>query len=507
MEQSKNFEARLPFILALDVGTSSTRALLFDASGAGVPGIQSQETYELTVTGEGQVTVDADKLVAVVADTIDKVLRDAGPLATSIGAVATDTFWHSLVGVDAGGQAITPLITWEDTRPRQAAAELGKELDRKAIHQRTGARLHASYWPTKLRWLATTQPEVFARAAQWLSFGEYLHRKLLGKSVCSLSMASGTGMLVIKERRWDEELMKVLGVRPEQLPELGDLGESVQGLRPEYASRWPALNTIPWFPAVGDGAAANAGSGCATEGNWALTIGTSSAIRAVVSPEQVVPPPGLWLYLLDGRRALLGGALSEGGNIFAWMSETLRLPSLKEAEPLIAGLPPDGHGLTILPFISGERSPGWHADARAAVTGIQTHTSAAGLLRASMEALAYQLALVYQQLVLALHVGESERQPKVIGSGGALLSSPTLASIVADTLGTPLYLSYEHEASARGVALLALEALGILQDVGQAVPELKEPVQPDPGRGQIYQQAATRQMQLYRLLLGDTGEE
>src|SRR5437660_1627834 len=81
--------------------------------------------------------------------------------------------------------------------------------------------------------------------------------------------------------------------------------------------------------------------------NWALTIGTSSAMRALVSPEQTVPPPGLWLYLLDARRALLCGALSEGGNIFAWMGETLRLPSLKDAEPLVAKLAPDGHGLTI----------------------------------------------------------------------------------------------------------------------------------------------------------------
>src|SRR5207249_4780241 len=169
--------------------------------------------------------------------------------------VATDTFWHSLVGVDANGKAITPLITWEDTRPRQAAAELRRQLDQTAVHQRTGARLHASYWPAKLRWLATTQPDVFARVAQWLSFGEYLHQQLLGRSVCSFSMASGTGMLVTRTRQWDIELMDVLGVRPEQLPKLGDVDESVSGLVPAYASRWPTLSNVPWFPAIGDGAA------------------------------------------------------------------------------------------------------------------------------------------------------------------------------------------------------------------------------------------------------------
>ena len=134
--------------------------------------------------------------------------------------------------------------------------------------------------------------------------------------------------------------MQVTGVRPEQMPPLGDVDASVKGLRSEYASRWPALNNVPWFPAIGDGAAANAGSGCAAEGNWALTIGTSSAIRVIVAPDQVIPPPGLWLYLLDANRALLGGALSEGGNVFAWMEKTLQLPSLKELSRWWRNYPP-----------------------------------------------------------------------------------------------------------------------------------------------------------------------
>lgn len=502
MEQKTN--AHTPFILALDVGTSSTRALLFDANGAEVPGILAQESYELTLSNDGEASVDADTLVAAVASTIDQALKAAGPLTSSIGAVATDTFWHSLVGVDTDGRPVTPVITWEDTRPSQAAAELAAHMDKKAIHQRTGVPLHASYWPAKLRFLAKTQPDAFSRTAQWLSFGEYLHRQLLGRSVCSLSMASGTGMLVIRDRNWDRELMGVLSIRPEQLPHLGNIHEVIRGLRPGYAARWPALRDIPWYPALGDGAAANVGSGCTTEGNWALTIGTSSAIRVVVSPDQVVPPAGLWLYLVDGRRALLGGALSEGGNVFAWTEKTLKLPPLKDADPQVSAVPPDGHGLTILPFISGERSLGWHGEARAVVAGIQTHTTPFDILRAAMEALAYQLGAVYQQLESALKVQETKS--RLIGSGGALLSSPVLQQIIVDTLGAPLYPSNEREASARGVALLALEAMGILPDVGMVTPSLAIPVQPDPKRGEIYREAAKRQMELYKALLGDVEE-
>src|SRR5579875_434253 len=297
-----------PLILSLDIGTSSVRAMLFDASGAAVPGMVSQPSYELLTNEDGEVAVDADMLVRVVAQSIDEVLAKAGSLSHSIAAVATDTFWHSLVGVDQDNHAIMPLMTWEDTRSRQAATFLRDYLDEAAIHERTGASLHASYWPARLFWLERNRLDIFNRAAQWLSFGEYLHRQLLGRSVCSLSMASGTGMLLIRQRAWDLRLAEFLHVRPEQLP------------------------------ALGDGAAANAGSGAVSSDRWALTVGTSAAIRVVVPPDSVVPPQGLWLYLLDAQRGLLGGALSEGGNLFAWLEQSLRIPKLAEAEAEIAAI-------------------------------------------------------------------------------------------------------------------------------------------------------------------------
>lgn len=503
MSQSINSKAQpthAPYILSLDVGTSSTRTLLFNATGASVPHVISQKSYELNTSDDGEVSVDPDVLVDAVAQTIDEALKAAGSLTSQIGAVAIDTFWHSLLGVDTHNKPLIPLITWEDTRPRQAAAELCSELNEEEIHARTGARLHASYWPAKLRWLASTSPEVLQKAAQWLSFGEYLHRQFLGRSVCSLSMASGTGMLLIRDRSWNTELMKILGVRPEQFPQLGDLHDSVSGLKSEYASRWPALRDIPWFPAVGDGAAANIGSGCATEENWALTIGTSSAIRVVVPPESIVPPMGLWLYLVDAKRGLLGGALSEGGNVFAWMSKTLRLPSLTEAEPHVAAIPPDSHGLTILPFISGERSLGWHAEVRATVAGINVRTTPEDILRAAIEALAYQLAAVYDELNNALE--RDELAPTLVGSGGALLSSSVMQSVIADTLNTPLHPSLAHEASARGAALLALESLGVIPDVAQVPLDTAPPISPNEANHAIYRLAAERQWELYHKLLG-----
>src|SRR5579859_7565541 len=206
---SRNTSPQSPFVLALDVGTSSTRALLFDATGASVPGVVSQHTYKLTTSNQGEVSVDADQLLTVVAQTIDEALQAAGPLAAQIVAVATDTFWHSLLGLDASGQPITAVITWEDTRPYHAAIELRQQLDERATHDRVGARFHARYWPAIVRCLATAQSEVFALASEWLTLKVNMHRMLLGCSVCCIWMTSATSMLTTSKHTKDQELMQV----------------------------------------------------------------------------------------------------------------------------------------------------------------------------------------------------------------------------------------------------------------------------------------------------------
>ncbi len=144
-----------PYILALDIGTSSVRALLFDATGNAVPHVLSQHTYTLNTSSDGEVSVDPDMLVELISKTIGEALAAAGPLASQIGAVATDTFWHSLMGVDTSDCAVMPLLTWEDTRPRTAAAELRNQLDEATVHERTGAR-PSGFWDVLFvvsRWL------------------------------------------------------------------------------------------------------------------------------------------------------------------------------------------------------------------------------------------------------------------------------------------------------------------------------------------------------------------
>src|SRR2546430_15432946 len=139
--QGQSQSQKQAYILALDIGTSSVRALLFDSSGTAVPHVLAQHTYTLSTSNDGEVSVDADMLVDLVAQTIDEVLAVAGPLASHIKAVATDTFWHSLLGTDALGRPLIPLLTWEDTLPGSAHPEFRAQFYEYSSLTRPGTRI------------------------------------------------------------------------------------------------------------------------------------------------------------------------------------------------------------------------------------------------------------------------------------------------------------------------------------------------------------------------------
>lgn len=491
-------QAESPFILALDVGSSSLRAVLFDRWGRSVEGVEARRPHVLTFGSDGEASADPDALVDLLADCIDSALYAAGPLAAGIAAVAGCSLAGTLMGVDTARQPATPLITYADTRAANEATALRAELDEPYFHQRTGTRFHPSYWPAQLRWLRRSRPELFRRVARWMTWGEYLEMRLFGQGAASLSAASWSGLLHREYLDWDPQLVAALPVTAAQLPQLVDPSTPRRGLRGDFAARWPALRDAPWFPMIGDGAAANIGSGCVSPGRVALTVGTTTALRAVVTDPALLLPAGLWCYRVDSRRLLPGGALTEGGGVFAWLRRTLRLGDPIELEAALAGAEPDAHGLTVLPFFAGERSPGWAGDARATLHGLSLATRPEDIARAGLEAVALRIALVYNQLRSVLPA-----EPQVIAGGGALLGSPAWQHIIADALGVPIAMSVIPEASARGAALLALEALGVLPDADQAPDGVGAAVMPNMDHHRRYQSALERQQRLYGQLAAD----
>jgi len=478
-------------VLAVDVGSSSVRAELYDASGVG--GTETKLDYDLEYAADGGVVKDADELLDLVARAIDGTLSRAGD--ARISGVAMSTFWHAVLGLDRGGRPTIPVITWADRRAADAARELRGRLDEAAVHRRTGCVLHSSYWPAKLLWLARAHPEIFENTERWVSPGDYLYERFFGEPYSvGTSMASATGLFDQNRRRWDGELIEALPVQQAQLSPISD--EPLQGLKEDWARRWPALRDVPWFPAVGDGACSNVGSGCTSSDRLALMVGTSGAMRVLWKADTVEIPDGPWCYRADASRFVMGGALSNGGNLVAWLRDTLRLPEPEETEDLLAGMEPDSHGLTFLPLLAGERGPGWADRANGTIAGLSMSSTPVEILRAAMESVAYRFALI-SETIEAASPGEKE----VVATGAGLLHSPTWTGIMADVLGRPVTVSGVQEASSRGAALLALEALGELE-IGEADAPLGETFEPDPGHHETYRRAIERQRRLYDAVLG-----
>lgn len=496
MTQVSPAEAQVPLVLTLDVGTSSVRAVLYDAQARALDGMAAQIAHEMTTTPDGGVFCDADKLVERAADAIDQALAKAGDLADNIAAVAADTFWHNTIGVDADGKAITPLYTWADTRSADAAAALRRRVDERAVHARTGCPIHPMYLPAKFLWLAEAEPAAIAHATYWMSWTEYFALQCFGQRACSLSMASGTGLLNLNDKQWDAELLRILPVRAEQLSPLVDVDTPLKGLTDAWAQRWPALANVPWYPALGDGAASNLGSGGVNARRIAVNAGTSTAMRLVVAADHVDVPDGLWAYRVDGQHFVVGGAESNGGNVWAWAKAQLRVADDAPTAAAIAAVPPDGHGLTVLPFLAGERSPNYNAHARGAVVGINLDTTAPEIARALLEAITYRLAVIHRLLAAAYPEAQ-----EVIVSGAAILHNPTWMQMLADVLGQAVTVSAEAEATSRGAALIALAQLGVIAAWDVLPVDTGRTVQPDMAAHAVYARAIARQEMLYCLLV------
>lgn len=441
-------------VLALDVGTSSVRACRFDDTAE-----ESAEPARRDYPGES----DPENVLARTRDAIEEAGGTDG-----VDAVGASCFGHSLLALDKEGRPLTPILSWRDTRSADAADLLLRRIDKAAVHARTGCQIHTSYWPAKLAWLAQEEPDVFRSAHRFVSFCDYLYAQLIGREVpAGISMASATGLVDLSTRTWDEELLDTLGLDAERLPEISD--SPVDG----------------WHPALLDGACSNLGAGCVTRGRAALMVGTSGAVRVVYETDRPEPRPALFLHWVDETRVVEGGSLSDGGNLYYWLGQTL-----KDASGSLGDRDPDSHGLTFLSLLGGERSPGWHQHARGAVHGLTFETTPLDLRQAGLEGVAFRFAEVAD-----LMPGIEE----IVVTGGALLRDPDWVQIMADALGRPVTTSGVKEASLRGAAVVVLERLGETP----APAPLGAVVEPRPDKADVFRAARERQRLLYEVVTSE----
>ncbi len=433
-------------VLALDLGSSSVRALVLDA-GAGLRvRALSRRQVRIELRPDGAATLDPHTYVAAVHHCLDE-LRDAGSL-DGVTRVAVSSQWHSLLVVDGRGDPVTPVFTWAGNQELCAPGITTDEAER--LRLATGCELATLYWTLRVPWLRASG--AVPRGAVLVSIAGHVLEALLGRRTESASIASGTGLLDLAELAWHPAALDVAGIATGELPELAPSGEALPG-GPTLARRYPQLARVPWHVPVGDGAAATVGSGAVPGRDLTITVGTSAAARLLERRDSAGRlQRGCWRYLVDDETVVTGQAWSGGGNLFAWAQEVLRLPAdPDELEALLAAVPERAIPIAV-PYLYGPR-PGNPAELRSGRwTGLSAQVTAAGLLAGLLDGLGFELRLGIANLE------EQAGRPasRVLLGGGAVTASRWWQRRLGAQLGSPhMCLVTEPEVTAVGAAAQA----------------------------------------------------
>ena len=487
-------------IAAVDIGTSSTRALLFD--DARFTGQSTAVEYALRTPEPGAAELDAMEVMSAVVECIHGLT-----LATSlpIDCVALSSAMHSLLAADARGVPLTPVYTWADNRAAIIQSRLKEWLpptvSSHSLYLETGVPIHPMSPLLKLVWLRQTQPAIVSSAEKFVSIKEFVCHQLFGRWLVDDSIASASGLYSLKMCDWCDTALATVGVSRSQLSEIAAPETLLRGLSPGYVAAMNLPADTPFVLGASDGCLANLGAGLLAAGSETntlrravLTIGTSGALRMAVARPATDAAMRTFCYALAQDEFVIGGATNGGGLPLRWLRDNF--PQLRigldagDAYTALAWLaqqvPAGANGLLFHPYLAGERAPLWNADARASFIGLNFSHGPTHMVRAVMEGVLFNLAMILDVLE-ELAGGPVDE----LITGGGFARSPFWLQMAADLFGRPLAVARNTETTAQGAALLALTAMGRAKSLTAAVGQLPANdirITPDPATHARYAQ-------------------
>ncbi len=491
-------------VIGVDIGTTSTKAVLYDASGAivGQHGVE----YPLATPAPGAAEQNPDQILRAVIEAIAAVAGRVDP--ARIACVSFSAAMHSVIAVDAAGEPLSPCITWADTRSAAWADRLRREGGDE-IYRRTGTPIHPMSPLAKLAWLRDTQPELFARAARFVSVKEYVFNRFFKRFVVDHSIASATGLFDIAKLDWDPQALAAAGITRERLSAPVPTSHTIEGLDPEIARRTRLAPGTPFVVGANDGALANLGVNAIRPGVVAVTIGTSGAIRTVVDRPVLDPGGRLFCYVLAPGLWVMGGPVNSGGMILRWLRDEFAAAEVETAKRLgldpydvltqiAERVAPGSGGLLFHPYLAGERAPLWNADARGSFFGLALHHRKEHMIRAVLEGVVFNLLAV-----LRIIEETGVRTGQVLASGG-FTRSRLWRQIMADVFNREVVVASARESSCMGAAVLGLHAIGAIPSLDAVAGMLGETESclPQPGNVERYGRLADIFVRLPGLLHG-----
>jgi len=452
----------MAYIIGIDIGTGSTKAIAIDTSGKI---LHATSVSYPTLNPEPDASEQAPELIWQAF--MKCVVRLVEFLKKTPDGVVFSSVMHSTIPVDKDGNPLMNMITWADNRSAAIARQIWKSPSGEMIYTETGMPIHAMSPLCKILWIRQHKGELFGRVDKYISIKEYIWHKLFQVYEVDYSIASATGLFDPRKLQWSTKSTGLCGIHPRQLSNPVPVDLMRRGIEPSLATSLKISEQTPFIIGSSDGCMANIGSFALNDGVAALTIGTSGAIR-IGNPRPTFNFKAMtFSYCLFDDVFISGGPINNGGIALKWYAESFlktKLNTPQDYDALLGEISktnPGADGVIFLPYLLGERAPIWDSDATGVFFGLRNFHSQAHLTRAVVEGISmalYGISKAMEASGLIIN--------KIHVSGGFVHSKVWL-QILADIFNKEICLIHEEDASAIGAGFLGLKSLGYIEKFNQ----------------------------------------
>ena len=477
--------------IGIDLGTSSVKLLLMEASGL----IRNTVTrdYPLEFPQPGWSQQNPEDWRAAVLEGIPQLLR--GFDASRVAGIGCGGQMHGLVVLDENDQVIRPAILWNDGRTAKQVDYLNNVIGKEKLSALTANIAFAGFTAPKLLWMREKEPENFAKISKIMLPKDYVNYILTGVHSCDYSDASGMLLLDVQHKCWSREMLDICGLQQEQMPKLFESYECIGTVKPEIAALLGIPETVRVCAGAGDNAAAAVGTGVVGEGGCNISLGTSGTV--FISSEKFGVDRNNALHAFahaDGGYHLMGCMLS-AASCNKWLMEDIFRTHDYAAEQ--APITPEKLGenhVYFLPYLMGERSPINDTNARGTFIGMTMDSTRSDLVQAVLEGVAFAIR---DSVEVARSLGIEISTSKVCGGGA---KSPLWKTILANVLNIALQCPQSEQGPGMGGAMLAMVACGEYASVREAcerIVHVASTVNPDPILAAKYEQRYQQFRRIY----------
>jgi xylulokinase len=486
-------------LLGIDIGTSTTKAILFDAAAAQIVAISTGHEYPIHKPQPNYAEQNPDDWWDATVKAVRDVMQQAGNV--NIAGIGFSGQMHGLILLDAAQKPLHPAIIWADQRSSNEVAQLLDLFPPDEFAQITGTLPAVGFMAVTLLWLKKHQPERLARTKYVISPKDYVRLKMTGLVHGESSDAAATALFDIHSGNWSDVILEKTGLPADIFPPIVPSSAVVGALTATAASELGLQAGIPIVAGCADQPAQAIGNGLIVPGKASVTVGSGGQVFVPLDHiTQTDSRLHIFNHAVPNRWYILGAILSAGLSL-RWLRDVSGLQGNKAAYPILsqeaANVAVGADGLLFLPYLSGERTPLMNPYAKGVFFGLSYHHTRGHLARAVMEGVTFALK---QALDISLELGGQVEA--VIASGGGA-ESVVWRQIMADVFGLPLYQSHHTEQAAIGAALVAGVGTGVYANFDEACQPFTQYgriTEPNTAHQAVYQARYEQFLRLYPLL-------